>query len=54
MNNADYWARRMRILGDAIRDQSYDYALNLEKQFDEAIREHYTEADVVSESEYKK
>ena len=39
MNNADYWARRMRILGDAIRDQSYDYALNLEKQFDEAIRE---------------
>ena len=39
MNNADYWARRMRILGDAIRDQSYEYVKNLEQRFDEAIRE---------------
>ncbi len=39
MNNADYWARRFKIMEDAIKDQALDYAENLEKQFDAAIRE---------------
>ena len=39
MNNADYWARRFKIMEDAIKDQAYDYVTNLEKQFDIAIRE---------------
>lgn len=39
MNNADYWARRFKIMEDALKDQSYEYVLNLEKQFDAAIRE---------------
>lgn len=37
MNNADYWARRFKIMEDALKDQAYDYAVNLEKQFDAAI-----------------
>ena len=37
MNNADYWARRLKIMEDAIKDQAYDYAKNLEQQFDAAI-----------------
>ncbi len=39
MNNADYWARRFKLMEDALKDQSYEYVLNLEKQFDRAIRE---------------
>lgn len=39
MNNADYWARRFKIMEDAIKDQAYDYVENLEKQFNAAIRE---------------
>ena len=37
MNNADYWARRLKIMEDALKDQAYDYAKNLEQQFDAAI-----------------
>ena len=37
MNNADYWARRLKIMEDAIKDQSYEYVKNLEQQFDAAI-----------------
>ena len=37
MNNADYWARRLRIMEDALQDQSYEYVKNLEEQFDAAI-----------------
>ena len=37
MNNADYWARRLKIMEDALKDQSYEYVKNLEKQFDAAI-----------------
>ena len=37
MNNADYWARRFKIMEDAIKDRAYDYAKNLEEQFDAAI-----------------
>lgn len=37
MNNADYWARRFKIMEDALKDQAYDYAKNLEQQFDAAI-----------------
>lgn len=39
MNNAEYWARRFKIMEDALKDQALDYAENLEKQFDAAIRE---------------
>lgn len=39
MNNADYWARRFKIMEDAIKDQAYDYAENLERQFDIAIKD---------------
>ena len=38
MNNAEYWARRYKIMEDALKDQSLDYVENLEKQFDAAIR----------------
>ena len=37
MNNADYWARRLKIMEDALQDQSYEYVKNLEQQFDAAI-----------------
>lgn len=37
MNNAEYWARRFKIMEDSIKDQAYDYAVNLEEQFDRAI-----------------
>lgn len=37
MNNADYWARRFKIMEDALKDQSYEYVKNLEQQFDTAI-----------------
>lgn len=37
MNNADYWAHRLKIMEDALKDQSYEYVKNLEKQFDTAI-----------------
>lgn len=37
MNNADYWARRFKIMEDALKDQSYEYAKNLEQQFEAAI-----------------
>lgn len=37
MNNADYWARRFKIMEDRLKDQAYDYAKNLEEQFDRAI-----------------
>ena len=39
MNNAEYWARRFKIMEDALKDQALDYVENLEKQFDAAIRE---------------
>lgn len=39
MNNADYWARRFKIMEDALKDQSYEYVQNLEAQFDAAIRD---------------
>ena len=38
-NNADYWALRMKILRDALLDQSYSYVENLERQFDLSIAE---------------
>lgn len=37
MRNADYWARRFKIMEDALKDQAYDYVENLEEQFDKAI-----------------
>lgn len=37
MNNADYWALRLKIMEDALKDQSYEYVKNLEQQFDAAI-----------------
>jgi len=39
VNNADYWARRLKIMEDALKDQSYEYVKNLEQQFDAAIKE---------------
>lgn len=39
MNNAEYWARRLKIMEDAIKDKSYEYVRNLEEQFDAAIRD---------------
>lgn len=38
-NNAQYWARRMKIMEDALKDQSYSYVENLEEQFAAAQRE---------------
>ena len=37
MNNAEYWARRFKIMEDNLKDQAYDYAKNLEEQYDRAI-----------------
>ena len=39
MKNDKYWANRMKILEDALLDESYDYIVNLEKQYDLAIKE---------------
>ncbi len=39
MNNANYWARRFKIMEDALKDQSFEYVKNLERQFDAAIHE---------------
>lgn len=39
MNNADYWARRIRIANEAIYKKTDEYIENLEKQFNAAIRE---------------
>ncbi len=39
MNNKDYWARRFKIMEDALKDQANDYVENLEKQFNAAIRD---------------
>lgn len=36
-NNAEYWARRMKLLEEALADQGFDYVQNLEKRFDRAI-----------------
>ena len=32
-NNGEYWARRMKVLEDALLDKSYAYVENLERQF---------------------
>ncbi len=39
MNNADYWAQRMKNMTDALEDKSYEYVKNLEEQYDRAIAE---------------
>lgn len=39
MNNADYWANRMRLLEAALHDRSSDYFANLERQVNAAIKE---------------
>lgn len=39
MNNSDYWAHRFKIMEDALKDKSYEYVKNLEKQYDKAIKE---------------
>jgi len=37
IRNADYWARRMQIMDDALLNQGFAYVQNLERQFDRAI-----------------
>lgn len=37
MKNADYWAKRFRLLNDALQDKSQSYTKNLEKQYNSAI-----------------
>lgn len=39
MNNADYWASRMRILEENLHKRAYDYVINLERQFNIAIKD---------------
>ncbi len=39
MNNAEYWANRMRLLEAALHDKARDYFANLERQFDIAIKD---------------
>lgn len=39
MNNAAYWAQRMKNMTDALEDKSYEYVKNLEEQFDRSIAE---------------
>lgn len=39
MNNAEYWAQRFKKMEDSLKDESYEYVQNLEKQFDAAIRD---------------
>lgn len=38
-SNADYWAVRIKLMQDALLDESYSYVENLERQFDIAIAE---------------
>ena len=38
-NNAAYWAQRMKRMEDALKDQSYSYVENLERQFSAAQAE---------------
>lgn len=38
MRNDKYWAERMRILEESLLNTGYDYAKNLERQYDKAIR----------------
>lgn len=33
LNNASYWAGRMKIMEDALKDRSYSYVENMERQF---------------------
>ena len=37
--NAAYWAQRMKRMEDALKDQSYSYVENLERQFSAAQAE---------------
>ena len=37
MNNADYWARRLKIMEDALKDRSYDRVKELDGLFDAAV-----------------
>lgn len=39
MNNSDYWAKRYKSMEDKLKDKSYEYAKNIEEQFDKAIKE---------------
>lgn len=32
-NNADYWAQRMKLMEDALKDRGYSYVENMERQF---------------------
>ena len=32
-NSADYWARRMKLMEDALKDHSFSYVENMERQF---------------------
>ena len=36
MNNADYWAQRIKRMEDALKDESYEYVENIERQYDAA------------------
>lgn len=39
MRNSDYWARRMKLMQDAIKEEAYKNALNIEAEFNRAIVE---------------
>lgn len=39
MNNSEYWARRFKLMEDALQDEAYDYVQNLERRFNAAIRD---------------
>lgn len=39
MKNAEYWANRMRLLSDALQRQAHDYVINIQRQFDIAIKD---------------
>ena len=39
MKNNAYWANRMKILEKSLLDNGYDYLLNVEKQYDLAVRD---------------
>lgn len=39
MNNAEYWARRFKIMEDALKDQSFEYVKNLEEMYNMAIKD---------------
>ena len=38
-SNADYWAQRLKNMEDALKDQSYSYVENMDRQFKEAQAE---------------